>query len=63
MSPSRFDSIRGEEAYPRDVAARPVETGNQAEFDRVAAMPEYDGNGCGGGLRRQSGLDATRTWR
>ena len=59
MSPSRFDfELRGEEAYPRDVAARPVEAGNQAEFDRVAAMPEYDGNGCGGGLRRQRGLDA-----
>ena len=42
-SSSRFDTIScDEEIDPGDVAARPVEAGDEAEFDRIVADPEDD---------------------
>ena len=37
----------GEEVRAGDVAARPIEASDEAQFDRVAAASEYDGNGGG----------------
>src|SRR5262245_24559287 len=56
--------LRGEEARAGDVAARPVEAGDEAERDRVAAGAEDDRDGGGrgfGGKRRfrNAGLTIT----
>ena len=57
--PQQLQSLRpqhaAEKAHAGDVAARPVEAGDQALLDRVAAAPEDDRHrrGCGlGGERR-----------
>ena len=53
-SSSRFaPSSAGEKAHAGDVAARPVEAGDEAAADRVAADREDDRNRCGCGLGRQ----------
>src|SRR5262249_1586576 len=45
----QFQSLRGERAredsYAGDVTARPVETGDEAKFDRVASDDENDRDG------------------
>ena len=49
---------RGEEARAGDFAARPVEASDEAQFDRVAAATENDGNGggCRLGDQRRTGI-------
>jgi hypothetical protein len=37
-------------AHAREVAARPIQAGDKAKFDRVEAHEEYDRNGGGGRL-------------
>ena len=48
----------GEKAHARDVAARPVEAGDQALLDRVAPAREDDRHrrGCGLGRERRNGV-------
>jgi hypothetical protein len=50
--------LRHEEARASDVAARPVEAGDEAQFDWIAATEENDGNGggCGLGYQRRTGI-------
>src|SRR5215813_9008636 len=40
-----------EESHARDIAAGTIETGNEAEIDRIGTDREYDRNGCGCGFR------------
>jgi hypothetical protein len=49
---------RSEEARAGDIAARPVEASDEAQFDRVAATIEKDGNGggCRLGDQRRTGI-------
>jgi hypothetical protein len=37
----------GEEAHTSDVAARAIETGDEAELHWIGTACEHDGNGCG----------------
>ena len=55
--------LAAEKADARDVAARPVEAGDKAVLDRVAAGREDDRDrrGCGLGCKRRSGVSATIT--
>jgi hypothetical protein len=41
-----------EERYPRDIATRPAEAGDEAALHRIIGRHEDDRYGCGGGLRR-----------
>ena len=51
-SSSRFAaSSTAEEAHAGDIAARPVEAGDEANSDRVGADREHDRNRRGGGFR------------
>ena len=43
----------GQKAHSGDIATRPVQAGNQSEFDWVTADGEDNRDGRGGGLRRQ----------
>ena len=53
-SSSRFaPNVGGEKAHAGDVAARPVEAGDEAVRDRVAAGREDDRHRRGCGLGRQ----------
>lgn len=49
-SSNRFATSGRYERYAREVAARPVEAGDEAAFHRIVADHEDDWNGCGGGL-------------
>ena len=46
-SSSRFGPSSGFNGHAGDVAARPVQAGDEADLDRVAANHEDDRNGCG----------------
>ena len=47
----------GHETHASDIAARPVETGDQPVHDRIATGREYDRHGRGGSLGRERRID------
>ena len=52
------DQLRGQSGDAGDVAARPVEAGDEAELDRIAAGLEHDRNRRGRRLGREAGSGA-----
>src|ERR1019366_2613202 len=60
--PALYAQRSGGKGHPRDVAARPVEPGDEAKLDRVGAYRKSDRNRCGSGLDRERRRDTTGSY-